>query len=337
MLKQYKKVLVTGGLGFIGTHLVNKLVSLKKEVTIVDNYDTALHKTIPQGVTLIEADIRHPQEIAEACKGAELIFHVAANSNGSISVENPRFDFEVNAIGTFNVLEGALKAGAKRVLYVASASVYGIPQYFPMDEQHPTRPFVPYGASKLMGELACLSFFHAKRLAVVMARPFCVYGTGENPKIALVEVSRYLRWHLNQQPIQIVGDMKHKTRDFVHVRDVVQGFLLIADKAAAGEVFNIGSGEETSMERLVDIIGQVTGQNPRVHQIPQITKDTYRLVADITKIRSLGYTPHVSLTEGIRELVQELGEHPELPSGETIFTEGQQAEKTVKNLQNFPQ
>ena len=326
MLEQYNKVLVTGGLGFIGTHLVKELLSLKKDVIIVDNYDTALHRTIPQGVTFIEADVRHPPQVAEAVKGAELIFHVAANSNGSISVENPRFDFEINAVGTFNVLEGALKAGAKRVLYVSSASVYGNPQYFPMDEQHPTKPFVPYGCSKLSGELACLSFLHAKGLSVVMARPFCVYGPGENPKIALVEVSRYLRWHLNKQPIQIVGDMKHKTRDFVHVRDLVQGLFVIADKAEAGEVFNVGSGEEISMERLVDVIGQVTGQAPRVHQISEITTDTYRLVANIAKLRSLGYAPRVSLVDGVRELVHELGEHPELPSGATIFEQGQQAE-----------
>jgi UDP-glucose 4-epimerase len=326
MLKQYNKVLVTGGLGFIGTHLVNELLSLQKDVIIVDNYSTALHRSVPKGVTLIEADIRHPQQVAEAIMGAELIFHVAANSNGSISVENLRFDFETNATGTFNVLEGALKAGAKRVLYVSSASVYGKPQYYPMDEQHPAKPFVPYGASKLAGELASLSFFHAKGLPVVLARPFCVYGPGENSKIALVEVSRYLRWQLNQQPIQIVGDIKHKTRDFVHVSDVVQGLLLIADKAAAGEVFNIGSGEETPMEKLVDVIGQVTGQIPRVHQIPQITQDTYRLVANIAKIRSLGYAPHVSLVDGVRQLVHELGEHPQLPGGETIFEQGQHAE-----------
>ena len=326
MLEQYGKVLVTGGLGFIGTHLVNELLSLKKDVVIVANYGSALHKTVPQGVTLIEADIRHPQQIAEAVMGAELIFHVAGNSNGSISVENLRFDFESNAIGTFNVLEGAFKAGAKRVLYVSSASVYGPPQYYPMNEQHPTRPFVPYGASKLTGELASLSFFHAKGLPVVIARPFCVYGPGENPKIALVEVSRYLRWHLNQQPIQIVGDIKHKTRDFVYVSDLVQGFLLIADKAAVGEVFNVGSGEETSMEKLVDVIGQVTGQPPRISQISQVTQDTYRLVANIAKLRSLGYTPHVSLVDGVRQLVHELGEHPALPSGETIFEQGQKAE-----------
>lgn len=326
MLEEYSRVLVTGGLGFIGTHLVKELLSLKKDVIVVDDYGTALHRSIPQGVTFIEADVRHPQQVAEAVKGAELIFHVAANSNGSISVENPRMDFETNAVGTFNVLEGAAKAGVKRVLYVSSASVYGKPQYFPMDEQHPTKPFVPYGCSKLAGELACLSFLNARGLPVVIGRPFCVYGPGENPKIALVEVSRYLRWHLNQQPIQVVGDMRRKTRDFVSVHDLVQGLLVIADKAAVGEVFNVGSGEETSIEGLVDIIGQVTGKAPHVHQISQITRDTYRLVASIAKLRSLGYAPRVSLVDGVRELVQELGEHPELPSGATIFEQGQQAE-----------
>ena len=326
MLEEYSKVLVTGGLGFIGAHLVNALLSLQKDVIIVDNYDTALHRSIPQGVTFIKADVRNAQQVAEAVKGAELIFHVAANSNGSISVENPRLDFETNAVGTFNVLEGAAKAGVKRVLYVSSASVYGEPQYFPMDEQHPTKPFIPYGCSKLAGELSCLAFLHAKGLPVLMARPFCVYGPGENPKIALVEVSRYLRWHLNQQPIQVVGDMRHKTRDFVNVHDLVQGLLVIADKAEVGEVFNVGSGEETSMEELVNIIGQVTGRAPRVHQISQITSDTYRLVANIAKLRSLGYAPQVSLVDGVRELVQELGDHPELPSGATIFEQGQQAE-----------
>ncbi len=108
--------------------------------------------------------------------------------------------------------------------------------------------------------------------------------------------------------------------------DLVQGFLLIADKAEAGEVFNVGSGEETSMEQLVDVIGQVTAQTPRISQISHITQDTYRLVANIAKLRSLGYTPRVSLVDGVRQLVPELGEHPALPSGETIFEQGQKAE-----------
>lgn len=326
MLEQYTTVVVTGGLGFVGTHLVEELLRLEKDVVIVDTPGTTRNRSLPTGVKLIEADIRNAQQVTEALTGAELIFHVAANSNGSISVENPRFDFETNALGTFNVLEAAAHAGAKRVVYISSASVYGRPQYFPMDELHPTRPFVPYGSSKLTGELACLSFFHARGLSVSMVRPFCVYGPGENPHIALVEVSRYLRWHLNEQPIQIVGDVQKKTRDFVHVRDLVQGLILVADRAPAGEVFNIGSGEEVSMQTLAETIGEVTGRAPQIHDIPEITNDTYRLVASIAKIQALGYAPRVPLAEGIREVVEALGDHPELPSGSTIFTYGQRAE-----------
>jgi len=326
MLDQYSKILVTGGLGFIGRHLVNALLSLDKDVVIADNLSAVCNRAIPTGATLARADIRNPKQVTEAAKGAELIFHLAANANGTISINDPRFDFETNAMGTYNTLEAALCTGAKFV-YVSSASVYGTPQRFPMDEQHPTKPFVPYGVSKLAGELCCLAFSNTYNLPVVVGRPFCVYGPGENPKLALVEVSRYLRWHLNHKPIQIVGDMDRKTRDFVHVSDLVAGLLLIADKAEAGEIFNLGSGEEVSMRELTDTISSVTGQLARVDEISDITEDTYRLVADISKIKSLGYVPKMSLAEGVRQLAEELGENPKMPSGATIFKKGQRAEK----------
>jgi nucleoside-diphosphate-sugar epimerase len=326
MLEQYSKILVTGGMGFMGGHLVKALLSLGKQVIILDNLSTGLNGTIPPDATLARADVRDLGQVIETVNHAELIFHVAANANGTISVNNPRFDFEANAIGTFNVLEAALSAGVKRFVYVSSASVYGRPQRFPIDEEHPTRPFVPYGASKLAGELSCYSFFKTYDLPVVIARPFCVYGPGENPQLALVEVSRYLRWHLNRSPIQVVGDMDRKTRDFAHVDDIIEGLLLIADKADAGEVFNLGSGEEVSMRELTEVIGSVTGRKAIVTELPSIAEDTYRLVADITKIRSLGYIPKVPLVEGVRRLAIELGENPELPSGATIFKKGQGAE-----------
>lgn len=327
MLDQYGKILVTGGLGFIGSHLVKALLSLNKEVIILDNLSTGLNKAIPPGASLAQADVRDIGQVLEAAKGAELIFHVAANANGSLSVNNPRFDFEINALGTLNMLEAALRAGAKRFVYVSSASVYGKPRRFPIDEQHPTRPFVPYGASKLSGELCCLSLFEARGLPVVIARPFCVYGPGENPKLALVEVSRYLRWHLNRRSIQIIGDMERKTRDFVHISDAVQGLLLIAEKADAGEIFNLGSGRETSMRELAAVISSVTGRKAAVNKLSDILDDTYRLVADIAKISSLGYVPRMSLLEGVKQLAGELGENPELPSGVTIFKKGQRAEE----------
>ncbi|HWN44521.1 MAG TPA: NAD-dependent epimerase/dehydratase family protein [Thermoanaerobaculia bacterium] len=329
MLEGYKQVLVTGGLGFIAGHLIDALRQLGKDVIVLDNLSRVVNATPRPDVTFVDADIRKPAQIAAAFEGVDLVFHTASNANGTISVTHPRFDFETNVVGTFNVAEAARKTGVKRLVYLSSASVYGRPQRFPMDEEHPRRPFVPYGASKLAGELACLSFHHSAGLPVVVGRPFCVYGRGENPKWALVEVSRFLRWHLNGLPIPIVGDVDGKTRDFVHVRDLVSGLLLIADRAPAGEIFNVGSGTEVSMRQLVEVISMVTGREAVIAGIPEVTEDTYRLVADIGKIRSLGYAPQCSLVDGVREISEVLGDHPEVPSGETIFKSGQHGESAA--------
>lgn len=326
MLAGFAKVIVTGGLGFIGGHLVQALLSLGKDVTVLDNGATACVSALASGATLVEADITSREQVRKALVGADLVFHVAANSNGTRSVLEPRFDFETNAVGTFNVVEGSLAAGARRLLYVSSASVYGIPQRFPMAEDHPTRPFVPYGASKLSGELASLAMFHAAGLPVVVARPFCVYGARENPEVALVEVTRYLSWHLNGRPIEVVGDPERKTRDFVHVSDVVSALVLVADRAPAGEVYNVGSGEEVSMRELASIVGDVTGRAAQVTELREVTQDTYRLVADIGKLRSVGFAPQVSLFDGVRALAGELGSTPALPQVATLFRTGQQAE-----------
>ncbi len=326
MLDDYDKVLVTGGLGFIGRHLVEALLLQEKDVTVIDNEATAPPTALPAGATLAHADIRNPEQVKKALANADLVFHLAGNCSGTLSVLDPRFDFETNAVGTFNVIEGILCGRARRLVYVSSASVYGIPQQFPMDEDHQTRPFTPYGASKLAGELACLAQFHANDLAVVVGRPFCVYGPGENPAIALVEVSRYLRWHLNDRPIEVVGAIDRKTRDFVHVSDVVSALMLMAEQAPAGEIYNIGSGDETSMRELVSIIAAATQRPATVTEILEISQDTYRLVADTSKLRSLGFVPRISLVEGVPALAAELGLAPELPRTATIFRAGQQAE-----------
>ncbi len=221
MLEQYKKILVTGGCGFIGSHLVDALLSLGKAVTVIDNLSSGSEKNLIPEVRLMRGDVRDSGQVSEAMKGAELVFHVAANANGTRSINDPGFDFETNAVGTFNVLQAAVGGSVKKVVYISSASVYGTPRHFPMGEDHPTEPFVPYGASKLAGDVFCKTFFYTYGLPVVIGRLFCVYGPRENPDLALVEVSRYLRWHLNGRPIQIVGDVDRKTRDFVHVSEVV--------------------------------------------------------------------------------------------------------------------
>lgn len=326
MLDTYQRVVVTGGLGFIGRHLAERLIALGKQTVVMDNGSRAIG-AMPPGGTFVDGDVRDAGRCAEVFAGADLVFHTAANASGTVSITDPRFDFETNAIGTFNAVEAAVAAEVGRFVYVSSASVYGRPQRFPMDEDHPRKPFVPYGATKLMGELACLSFFHSAGLPVVIGRPFCVYGPGENPEWALVEPSRYLRWHLNDQPIRVVGDAGRKTRDFVHVTDVVEAFLLIADRGQAGEAYNVGSGEETSMAQLADAIGIATNRPSKIHEIREITEDTYRLVGDIAKLETLGYRPRRRLTEAIREIAEGLGEFPALPHGETIFRRGQHAEE----------
>jgi len=332
MLDSYDNILVTGGAGFIGQRLVKALLSLGKRVVVLDDLSTALEHHAPAGAALIRADVRDAQTVMESARDAELIFHLAANANGTRSVEEPLFDFETNALGTLNVLQAALQAGVERFVYVSSASVYGRPQRIPISEDHPTKPFMPYGASKLTGELYCRVFFQTYGLPVVIARPFCVYGPGENPKTALVEVCRYLRWHLNGRPIQVVGDLDRKTRDFVHVDDVVQGLLTIAERADEGETFNVGSGEEISMRQLIEIIGSITERKPHIEEFSHVHEDTYRLAADISKLRALGYSPKVSLREGVRRLIDELGKSPELPAGATIFKRGQRAEETLNGV-----
>lgn len=325
ILNKYKKILVTGGAGFIGSHLVEALLALGKKVVVFDNISTGARKNIPKKAKFIKGDLRQQKEVSQAARGVDLVFHLAANINGSISVNNPVFDFQVNATGTLNMLKASRDAKVKKFIYISSAGVYGKPKYSPIDEKHTTELYLPYGGSKYIGEVYCYVFYRTYNLPMVIARPFCVYGKRENPKFSLVEVSRYLRWHLNKKPIQIVGDPDKKIRDFVHVSDAVKGLILLADQGKSGEPYNIGSGEKTSMKKLIKIIGQATGEKPKIKKI-NLKEDTYGLVADISKIKSIGYKPKIFIKEGVEQLIKELGENPKLPSGNTIFKIGQKGE-----------
>ena len=153
MLDKYKKVLVTGGAGFIGSRLVGSLLSLNKEVIVLDDFSTGEEDNVPSGVKLVKGDIRNLDNVKLATEGVDLVFHTAANANGTLSVENPRLDFEINATGTLNVLEASLGAKVKKFVYVSSAAVYGKPKYSPLDEEHSTELYIPYGGAKHVGEV----------------------------------------------------------------------------------------------------------------------------------------------------------------------------------------
>ncbi|GHG14339.1 NDP-sugar dehydratase or epimerase [Amycolatopsis bullii] len=314
-LSSYQHIAVTGGLGFVGRHLVRTLAALGNRVSIVDAAapdDT----TLPCPIRTV--DLRDARQTLRALSDVDLVFHLAGNASGTTSVDRPRFDFESNAVTTFNVAEALLNTKA-RLVYLSTAMVYGEPQTVPVREDHQLSPFLPYGASKLAGEAAVRAFVRTHGLSAVIARAFTIYGPGENPHRAGGEVSQYLRWHLNALPIRVVGDLDHKTRDFVHVADLVRGLIVAADRSEAGRVVNIGSGREFSLRRLIDAIGEATGRRPEIEVVASISDDSYRMVADTAELRALGYQPQVELVDGIRALAAELGPDPVLPTVDTIF------------------
>ena len=292
-----------------------EVAAISRNISRALRLNEDLAETIALAHDLGHSPFGHKGEtvLARLMKGCDTVFHLAANANGTYSVEHPGEDFRTNCVGTFNVLQAALEAGVRRVVYVSSASVYGTPRRFPIPESHPTDPIVPYGASKVAGERFGLAFLNSYGLDFVAARPFCVYGPGEDPATSLVEVSRYLRWHLNGRAIQVVGDARRKTRDFIHVTDAVQGLVAIAERAHPGEILNVGSGTEVSMRELAEHIERLAGGTVRVRELTDIQDDTYRLVADISRLRRLGFVPRVPLDEGLAGLIENLGDRPELP------------------------
>jgi UDP-glucose 4-epimerase len=312
-------VAVTGGSGFVGGHLVAALVARGRNVVIVDMDDPSPELAALPGVRYRRADLRDYGETLLALRGAGTVFHLAGNASGTRSVEHPRFDFQVNGLGTCHVGNACVEMGVRRLVYLSSAIVYGPPQRFPITEEHPTHPFLPYGASKFSGELTLRSLHDAVGLPAVMGRCFVIYGPGEDPRSAGGEVSQFMRWQLNDLPIPVVGDIDLKTRDFVHVSDVCAALIALADNGEPGEVYNIGSGTETSMRGLADAVATATGRPARLKADTSQLEDSFRLVADISKLRGIGYRPAVTLAQGLESLAEELGPFPELPTATVAF------------------
>lgn len=312
-------VAVTGGAGFVGSHLVTALSDAGKRVTVVDLAEPAPVLAALPGVRYRYADLRDYGETLLALQGAHTVFHLAGNASGTKSVERPRFDFQVNGLGTCNVGNACAELGVRRLVSLSSAIVYGTPQIFPISEDHPTRPFLPYGASKFSGELTLRSMHDAFGLPVVIGRPFVIYGPREDPRSAGGEVSQFVRWQLNQLPIPVVGDIDRKTRDFVHVTDVCAALLVLAEAGMPGEAYNIGSGREVSMRQLAEAVGEATGRPARLEVDGTMLEDSFRLVADISKLSGIGYRPAVELADGLKSLAAELGPFPELPTATVAF------------------
>ncbi len=298
--------MVTGGAGFIGSHLCDEVIKWGKHCALVDDLSTGLESNIPADAEFIKLNVDNTERLMEVMDGIDLVFHLAAQPSARRSIENPELDLLSNVVGTYSVLIAARATGVRKVVYTSSSAAYGEPEQLPMVEFHRPTPGTPYGASKLCGEHYCTAFAHVYELPCICLRPFNVYGARENLEISLDEVVRYMIAIMHGRPITVSGDGR-QTRDFVHVSDVVRAHLLAADSnEAKGNVFNICTGQETSINELITILETETGRKANVKYEQWSEGDIKREYGDITLSGEiLGYRPEIKLVDGIRALINE--------------------------------
>jgi nucleoside-diphosphate-sugar epimerase len=305
-----EKVLVTGGAGFIGSHSVDGLMSGGFDVVVLDDFYSGRRENLSvhfgkSNFCLVEGDVRDKADVKKALEGVDVVFHLAAIVSVDFSVKNPFLVNEVNVGGTLNVLRESLKAGVKRFVYASSCAVYGEPVDLPVNEDQPTKPMSPYGVAKLVAEYYCRVFYEVYGLETVCLRFFNVYGSrqvvGPYGGVIMKFIDRLKR---GEEPI-IYGDGE-QTRDFVFVGDVVDACLrAMRVKNCVGDIFNIGCGVETPINRLADVLVELFGtcDVKPVHGEPR-AGDIRRSYADLSKTeRLLGYKPKTSLREGLSMLL----------------------------------
>jgi UDP-glucose 4-epimerase len=293
-------VLVTGGAGFIGSHLVDALLARGDAVTALDDLSTGRRENVPAAAKLVVADLRDRAAVARAVEGHDLVFHFGANADVPTSVRDPDLDFGSNAVGTHHVLRACIEHRTPRVVFASSAAVYGNPLRLPIDEDHPLRPVSPYGASKLAGEQLGLVYHGVYGLPFTAVRIFNVYGE-RSRRYVIHDLLRKLGQ--DARHLEILGDGAQR-RDFCHVEDAVAILLRVADRGAlAGRTINLCAGSPLTIRALAEEIVAGLG-------LEGVTKMTFSgaswqgdinvLLGDPSRMVSeIGYAPRVTLREGI--------------------------------------
>lgn len=287
------RCLVTGGAGFIGSNLVRLLLERGHEVTVLDNLATGYEGNLEpfKEVETVRGDIRDADAVNRAVLGKDAVFHLAASVGNKKSIDDPVYDASHNVLGTINVLQAMREHDVGNIVYSSSAGIFGEPQYQPVDEGHPVEPDSPYGATKLAGEKLALSYMKLYGVKAACLRYFNVYGKNQRfdayGNVIPIFASRIARG----EKLTIFGDGE-QTRDFIDVGDVAAANVAAAENAEARGTFNVGTGTEISINRLVEVLREVTGKDFEVVHGPERPGDVRHCTAEATRLKEvLGVRP----------------------------------------------
>ncbi len=307
------KILITGGAGFIGSHLVRALLREGHEIVVIDDfndyYDPAIKRDnlreLMDQITLIEGDIRDEQKVEALFSEQKLdaVIHLAARAGVRPSIEDPKLYFNTNINGTFNLLDACRHHGVKDFIFASSSSVYGINKKVPFAESDPiTRTISPYAATKLAGEQICSNYAHLFGIRCMCLRFFTVYGPSQRPDLA---ISKFTDRILNDQPIQQYGDGS-SARDYTYVEDIVEGVVAALNyRESDFEIFNLGGSATTKLSDLIKLVEQACGKKAIIEQMPDQAGDVPATYADVSKAHELlNYSPATPIAEGIVKYVQ---------------------------------
>jgi UDP-glucuronate 4-epimerase len=306
------RILVTGGAGFIGSHLVEKLLAVGHEVVVLDDfndfYDPRIkHANIAgfaKDVSVCHVDLRESDSVRAMFhrEKVDAIAHLAARAGVRPSIQQPRLYYDTNVVGTLHLLEAARVTGVRRFIFASSSSVYGASKAVPFSEdQHLIQTLSPYGATKVAGELLCSTYSHLYQMRVVALRYFTVYGPRQRPDLAIHQFTR--RIYVGQ-PIDQFGDGSTR-RDYTYIDDIIQGTMAALNYSGPlYDVFNLGESQTITLKDLISVIEHALGKQAKIRQLPEQAGDMPLTYADISKARKLlGYDPTTKLTEGLPKFV----------------------------------
>jgi len=307
------KVLVTGGAGFIGSHLVERLLGEGHGVAILDDfndfYDPKIkHANIAsfqRDVSVHEIDLRDAEKVADLLRTEKFgtVFHLAARAGVRPSIQQPQLYYDTNVAGTLHLLEGARSAGVERFIFVSSSSVYGAAKRVPFsEEEHLTQTLSPYAATKIAGEFLCSTYSHLYNMRTVALRYFTVYGARQRPDLA---IHRFTGKIHRGEPIDQFGDGTTR-RDYTYIDDIIQGTLAaLKYDAALFDVFNLGESDTIQLKDLIAAIEKALGKRAKINRLPEQPGDMPLTCADISKARKLlGYNPKTKFDDGLPKFVE---------------------------------